>query len=268
MGSWWSYIHLPIFWRFVCFTFNIYSEFIYVWVFSGNIIDAVCTCQLFSYPDKVSNRSQRNLMRLYSPSEVLQIYVICLLYWKGNATSFRTNHISEHAVAFSSQEKYARSLSFEDNEEQIYLGALCEVFVVYCLEIHIYYVNACLSFCSRRGHKILSSYILWLIGWYSFVICLGDSMRLITGSADQSVKLWNVQTGAQLYSFNFDSPARSVDFSVGDKLAVITTDPFMGLPSTIQVKRIARDPNERMNCLTSSWTWNYCTFWKKNSFLL
>ncbi|TYG55875.1 hypothetical protein ES288_D08G018300v1 [Gossypium darwinii] len=27
-----------------------------------------------------------------------------------------------------------------------------------------------------------------------------DSMRLITGSADQTVKLWNVQTGAQLYT--------------------------------------------------------------------
>ncbi|KAG9456886.1 hypothetical protein H6P81_001394 [Aristolochia fimbriata] len=72
-----------------------------------------------------------------------------------------------------------------------------------------------------------------------------DSMRLITGSADQSVKLWNVQTGAQLYSFNFDSPARSVDFSIGDKLAVITTDPFMELPSAIHVKRISRDPSEQ-----------------------
>nr|KJB56102.1 hypothetical protein B456_009G106100 [Gossypium raimondii] len=72
-----------------------------------------------------------------------------------------------------------------------------------------------------------------------------DSMRLITGSADQTVKLWNVQTGAQLYTFNFGSPARSVDFSVGDKLAVITTDPFMELTSAIHVKRIARDPTEQ-----------------------
>ncbi|KAG4198694.1 hypothetical protein ERO13_A05G102200v2 [Gossypium hirsutum] len=72
-----------------------------------------------------------------------------------------------------------------------------------------------------------------------------DSMRLITGSADQTVKLWNVQTGSQLYTFNFGSPARSVDFSVGDKLAVITTDPFMELTSAIHVKRIARDPAEQ-----------------------
>lgn len=54
-----------------------------------------------------------------------------------------------------------------------------------------------------------------------------------------------MQTGAQLYSFNFDSPARAVDFAVGDKLAVITTDPFMELTSAIHVKRIAKDPSER-----------------------
>ncbi|XP_043704021.1 eukaryotic translation initiation factor 3 subunit I-like [Telopea speciosissima] len=72
-----------------------------------------------------------------------------------------------------------------------------------------------------------------------------DSMCLITGSADQTAKLWNVQTGSQLYTFNFDSPTRSVDFSIGDKLSVITTDPFMELPSSIHVKRIASDPSEQ-----------------------
>ena len=68
---------------------------------------------------------------------------------------------------------------------------------------------------------------------------------LITGSADQMAKIWNVQTGEQLFSFNFGSPARAVDLSVGDKLAVITTDPFMDLPSAIHVKSIAADPEDR-----------------------
>ncbi|MBA0611694.1 hypothetical protein Godav_012357 [Gossypium davidsonii] len=72
-----------------------------------------------------------------------------------------------------------------------------------------------------------------------------DSMRLITGSADQTVKLWNVQKGTQLYTFNFGSPARSVEFAIGDKLAVITTDPFMELTSAIHVKRIAGDSTEQ-----------------------
>ncbi|GAU46836.1 hypothetical protein TSUD_100540 [Trifolium subterraneum] len=73
----------------------------------------------------------------------------------------------------------------------------------------------------------------------------GDSGRLITGSADQTARLWNVQTGQQLFTFNFDSPTKSVDFSVGDKLAVITTDPFMELSSAIHVKRIAKDPADQ-----------------------
>ncbi|KAG0480315.1 hypothetical protein HPP92_011173 [Vanilla planifolia] len=51
-------------------------------------------------------------------------------------------------------------------------------------------------------------------------------------------------TGAQLYTFNRCS-ARAVEFSVGDKLVVITTDPFIEQPSTIQVKRIARDPSDQ-----------------------
>lgn len=61
-----------------------------------------------------------------------------------------------------------------------------------------------------------------------------------------------MQTGAQLFTFNFDAPTRAVDFGVGDKLAVITTDPFMGLPSAIHVKRISRDPSERKFLLMSS----------------
>ncbi|KAG5520320.1 hypothetical protein RHGRI_033031 [Rhododendron griersonianum] len=79
-----------------------------------------------------------------------------------------------------------------------------------------------------------------------------DSMLLITGSADQTAKLWNVQTGAQLFTFNFDSPTRAVDFGVGDKLAVITTDPFMELPSAIHIKRISRDPSEPCFVLLSA----------------
>lgn len=68
-----------------------------------------------------------------------------------------------------------------------------------------------------------------------------NSSRLITGSADQTAKLWDVRSGKALYTFVFDSPARSVDFSVGEKLAVITTDPFMEKTSAIHVKRIATD---------------------------
>ncbi|MCL7043408.1 hypothetical protein MKW94_018749 [Papaver nudicaule] len=68
-----------------------------------------------------------------------------------------------------------------------------------------------------------------------------DSSRLITGSADSTASLWDVKSGTQLFCFQFDAPARAVDFAVGDKLAVVTTDPFMGQTSAIHVKTISSD---------------------------
>eukprot|EP00850_Spirogloea_muscicola_P019068 SM000183S03962 [mRNA] locus=s183:16269:18475:+ [translate_table: standard] len=68
-----------------------------------------------------------------------------------------------------------------------------------------------------------------------------DSRRLITGSADQSAMLWDLETGAQAFVFHFDAPARSVDFSHGEHLVAVTTDPFMGASSAVHVKRIADD---------------------------
>ncbi|ONM51522.1 Eukaryotic translation initiation factor 3 subunit 2 [Zea mays] len=72
-----------------------------------------------------------------------------------------------------------------------------------------------------------------------------DSARLITGSADQTAKLWDVSTGKELFSFRFDAPARSVEFAIGDALAVVTTDNFMDHVPTVQVKRIAEDIDDQ-----------------------
>ena len=70
---------------------------------------------------------------------------------------------------------------------------------------------------------------------------VGDSTHLITSSANQTVKLWNVVTGTQLFSFNFESLARAMDLTEGDKPAVITTDPFIEFPSAIHIKCIEKD---------------------------
>ncbi|RZC89213.1 hypothetical protein C5167_030909 [Papaver somniferum] len=72
-----------------------------------------------------------------------------------------------------------------------------------------------------------------------------DSRHLITGSADQTAKLWDVQSGSLLFTFKFDSPARSVNFAIGDKLAVLTTDPFMEQTSAIHVNTISNDPDKQ-----------------------
>ena len=72
-----------------------------------------------------------------------------------------------------------------------------------------------------------------------------DSTRLITSSVDQTVKIWNVETRTQLFSFNFESLARAMDLAEGDKLVVITTDSFMEFPSAIHIKRIEKDLSKR-----------------------
>ena len=43
-----------------------------------------------------------------------------------------------------------------------------------------------------------------------FAVCLlaDDSKLLITGSADQTVKLWALETGECLHTFPFETPAR------------------------------------------------------------
>ncbi|DBA93000.1 hypothetical protein WJX79_006086 [Trebouxia sp. C0005] len=72
-----------------------------------------------------------------------------------------------------------------------------------------------------------------------------DSEKLITASADSSVKLWDVASGKDLFTFKSQEPCRAVAFSVGDRMAAYTTDQFMGQPSQIHLVNIADDLSEQ-----------------------
>jgi translation initiation factor 3 subunit I len=65
-----------------------------------------------------------------------------------------------------------------------------------------------------------------------------DSSTLITGSADTTCKLWNVETGECVFTFAFDQPVRAVAVNIGGTAVAITTDPFMGVPSAIHVVKL------------------------------
>jgi len=73
-----------------------------------------------------------------------------------------------------------------------------------------------------------------------------DSSRLITGSADTTVKLWNVETGKELYSFNLQSSVVSVGFAHGDHMILAVQDQQgRGVVSSINLYNIKDDTSQQ-----------------------
>ncbi|GBF98269.1 eukaryotic translation initiation factor 3 subunit I-like [Raphidocelis subcapitata] len=62
-----------------------------------------------------------------------------------------------------------------------------------------------------------------------------DSQRLITASADQTVRIWELPTGKELHQIKMNEPCRASALSVGEKLLAFTTDSFMGVPPQIHI---------------------------------
>lgn len=70
-----------------------------------------------------------------------------------------------------------------------------------------------------------------------------DSTRLITSSADQTVRIWDLPTGQELYQLKMGEPCRSCALSVGEQLLAFTTDSFMGSPPQIHLVDVdMKDP--------------------------
>lgn len=68
---------------------------------------------------------------------------------------------------------------------------------------------------------------------------------LLSAAGDSSARLWSMEDGRELFRFRFNEPARACRFSVGEKLAAVSTDPFMNSVSTIRLFNIAADPAEQ-----------------------
>ncbi|WIA20372.1 hypothetical protein OEZ85_004795 [Tetradesmus obliquus] len=62
-----------------------------------------------------------------------------------------------------------------------------------------------------------------------------DSSRLITSSADQTVRVWNLPTGQELHQIRMNEPCRACHLSVGEQLLAFTTDSFMGSPPQLHL---------------------------------
>eukprot|EP01098_Paradermamoeba_levis_P007300 TRINITY_DN300_c0_g1_i1.p1 TRINITY_DN300_c0_g1~~TRINITY_DN300_c0_g1_i1.p1 ORF type:complete len:325 (+),score=104.86 TRINITY_DN300_c0_g1_i1:119-1093(+) len=55
-----------------------------------------------------------------------------------------------------------------------------------------------------------------------------ETTRLLTGSADNSAKIWDVETGKEIQHFQHKTPVRSVNFGFGDSIFFTVSDQVMG----------------------------------------
>lgn len=62
-----------------------------------------------------------------------------------------------------------------------------------------------------------------------------DSTRLITAGADQTVKLWVVETGQMLASFQCTGTVRWVEFAEGDNSFIALIDPFASVEAAVRI---------------------------------
>ncbi|KAJ3918571.1 WD40 repeat-like protein [Lentinula edodes] len=67
-----------------------------------------------------------------------------------------------------------------------------------------------------------------------------ESMYMVSGSADNQLRLWNVATGKCLYTWEFPTAVKRVAFSEDDKQVVCITEQRMGFQCTIRVFNINR----------------------------
>jgi len=72
-----------------------------------------------------------------------------------------------------------------------------------------------------------------------------SSSKLLTGSADCTAKLWDVRSGAELFSFSHKSGVRSVGFAHGERMMLAVTDSTFSQQPTIFIYNLADDLSQQ-----------------------
>lgn len=75
------------------------------------------------------------------------------------------------------------------------------------------------------------------------VSIVATTTLLITGSADNTAKLWEVKTGRCLKTWEFKTAVKRVEFSEDDTMALCVTEERMGYSGSITVLPINPDVN-------------------------
>lgn len=72
-----------------------------------------------------------------------------------------------------------------------------------------------------------------------------DSTRLLTGSADRACKLWNVEKGNELFSWNHKAGIRSVGFAHGERMFLAVQDQTFSSQPSIYIYNLADDLSQQ-----------------------
>ncbi|KAI8846087.1 putative eukaryotic translation initiation factor 3 subunit [Chytridium lagenaria] len=73
-----------------------------------------------------------------------------------------------------------------------------------------------------------------------------NSRYLLTGSADNTLKMWEVETGRNVFTWKTKSAVRAVAYALGDEYALYVTDATMGQQCTIHIIGIEADPEDHI----------------------
>jgi WD40 repeat protein len=68
-----------------------------------------------------------------------------------------------------------------------------------------------------------------------------QSRFMVSGSADNTLRLWSVSTGKNLYTWEFPTAVKRVEFSDDDEQIVCITEQRMGHQCAIRVFNIDRE---------------------------
>jgi len=77
-------------------------------------------------------------------------------------------------------------------------------------------------------------------------ISIAKTEFLATGSADNTLRLWEVSTGKNLFTWEFPTAIKRVAWSEDDSEIVLVTEQRMGYQGAIRIMRVNRDdPTQR-----------------------
>lgn len=79
-----------------------------------------------------------------------------------------------------------------------------------------------------------------------------DSRLLVTGGADQSAKVWDVQTGKKLRDFPATGSVRSVEWNEGATMFASAIDPFCSTAATVAVFEVNFEVDSEVDSNASS----------------